>query len=237
MISSKDRQSLAEVVEREDTWMAGQGISWSVSRDFEELRRFGYDIAGFLNSTYDPKLRTQGPDDIWCRFTDRTGKTIGSVGIAVFRDCEFADMITSGHMWYDDPPTGWDARLTIDTSGIVATGDVAHGGAIMVHPDWRTKAIGDARGRFPNHMMRLARAYWLSQYDADWWTGSFRSTMFNNKAALFALGINPADCTLFMDGYMPIIGFPDKLYAMQMPVPKLVATLRDHMMICGAARR
>lgn len=231
MISDQDRKVLTDIVAREDAWMADRGVSWSVSRDYGELRRFGYEISGFLNATFDPDKRKPGPSDLWLRCTDHNGRTIGSVAIALFRDCRLAELVNNCHLWHDNPPTGWQDRMRIDFDNLVAEGDVVHAGATMLHRDWRNNSVGDATGRFSNHMIRLARARWLSEYDADWWTGFFRSAMFRNRIALYAHGINPDDCVKFMQGYIPVMGFSDQVYAMQVPVRKMVSALRDQSVI------
>lgn len=228
MISDQDRKMLKDVIAREDAWMADRRVRWSVSRDYGELRRFGHEISGFLNATFDPDKRRPGPADLWCRFVDRRGKTIGSVAIALFRDCSLAALVDSCHLWHDNPPEGWQDRMQIDFSRLVAMGDVVHAGATMLHRDWRNHGIGDTTGRFSNHMIRLARARWLSEHNADWWTGFFRSAMFRNRITLYAHGIDPDDCVKFMEGYIPVLGFSEQVYAMQVPVPKMITALRDH---------
>lgn len=231
MLNDEDRKDMAEIVAHEDAWMAERGVSWSVTRDFEELRRFGYEISGFLNTTFEPRVRQPGPADFWCRFTDGDGRTVGSVAIAVFQDCDLRRKVELGHLWWDATPEWWLNRPDLDVSPIIATGTVVHAGAIMVDRSWRKKALDDLSGRFSTHMMRLTRALTLAQYDIDWWTAIFRSAMFEDRATMFAYGINPDDCSLILDGFLPVMGFSDKIYLMQTPAADIARTLRDHMLI------
>ena len=231
MLSDKDRKDMADIVAREDAWMAERGVTWSVTRDYEELRRFGYEISGFLNTTFEPRVRQPVPADFWCRFTDQDDRTIGSVAIAIFQDCDLREAIKLGHLWYDDTPEWWLNRPDLDLDPVVAKGTVVHAGAIMVDRAWRKTAIDDAAGRFSTHMIRLSRALTLTRYDIDWWTGIFRSDMFENRATLFAYSINPDDCDLILDGFLPIMGFSDRIYLMQVPAPDMARALRDHMLI------
>jgi|GEM_PF-2772474 len=186
-------------------------LSVETRTDFAELRDLLTPVLpGPFNPTFDPACRDLSPESYWLRVATNAGQVIGTIATTTFRG-HFAEAIGDGSLWYRSTqlPADWSQMAPVRTISRRIDGHWTHDGAGWVDPAWRDNRIAF-------HMQSLIRAQFLRQRAANFVTAICFHAIARRSVPAKSYGYPEHGAELVIDGYFPISGRAESMYALHM---------------------
>jgi len=193
-------------------WCHGYRVA--VESDFGKLARCFRAADQYFYAAFDPAMRPPFDDGLWLNVTDASGATVATSAEAVYREADFAELVASGRLWGDAGARGRTEGLWNGPS-VPLVGDVGHGGAMWVRPDYRGRGLAG-----PVESLSRAVALWRMGIDCH------VGLMYGKDAGSglqAAYGYTHAEKCI--DGYCPAFGKAVELHAVWMSRTELLQDL------------
>ncbi len=183
---------------------------WAVLRDFLSANYL-------VNPTFDPAVRTISPDSWWIEVCSGD-RVVGVQAIAIYREVEFVEALSSGSLWWDAEAVPADFCGQAFDLPVHIAESWSHGGSMWVDPEWRDH-------RLAYLMTVLNRVRIFRDADVVWETGFVKAEMMNRR--MLSYGIPPANRAPAFSGYLPFLNSEITLYGCWMRLEEALAQLAD----------
>jgi hypothetical protein len=171
--------------------------------------------SSFINPAFDPRHSRLSPANSFWLDVRFGSSTIATSAARLLLTDDYFELQRSMRLWYENPPH--HSRLAITAPNVPAiSGRVGHEGGLWVDPGFRKRGLSVI-------LPHLNRALCFREWSVAWQTGITSRGIGESGLAERAYGF-PHVVPCF-EGFLPVTGNVERLYATYMSAEELVAAL------------